>query len=207
MIVILDDTFVSRSKNSEVSFLKEDKYRSICQIIEIPTSKDFKRIVGDFKKIHLLCNHRSLKMFNDNMDVIDGKALIENLYLQAQEANVSRITFSRDMHSNIDAKTIDKDVFYANLKPFLDNYIFTKQIELKILFYGENYTEVEYLSAVDSMMDEISFSEILNFKKNPVVLKGISMVFRDKNPLEVIDDWINKGLMKKEIITLINKEL
>jgi hypothetical protein len=207
MVVILDDTFDARYKYSDVSFLEDEKYRNVCLILERPTKKDFKNIVSDFKNINLLCNHRSLRLFNDDNDVIDGKEAIQNLFLQTLSENVSRLEFGRDMHSNFKAKTLDKDVFYRNLQPFLNNFIATNQIELKILFYGKNYGEIEYLSAIDKMMDEINYTEIDYFKNNTLILEGIRLMFPNKEPSDIVDEWKNKGLSKKEIITQINNQL
>lgn len=207
MIIILDDTFNVRHKYSDITYLKDEKYKKICKIIEKPTLKDFRSIVSDFKNIDLLCNHRSLKLFNEKQDVINGSQAIQNLFIQAQSENVLRLEFGRDMHPNIKAKTLDKDVFYSNLKPFLDNYIETKHIELKILFYGESYAELEYLSVIDKMMDEINFSNSNDFKNNESILNGIRLVFIDKDPLEVIDEWMKKELSKKEIFTIINNQI
>jgi hypothetical protein len=111
------------------------------------------------------------------------------------------------MHSNFKAKTLDKDVFYSNLKSFLDNYMDTKKMELKILFYGENYAELEYLSAINRMMDEINFSNSIDFKNNELILTGIRLVFPDREPLDIVEEWMNKGLSKKEIITIINNQI
>jgi hypothetical protein len=207
MIVILDDTFSVMQKYSDVSFLTDEKYRNVCLIFDRPTKKNFRNLVVDFKSIHLLCNHRSLKLFNENQDIIDGKEAIQNFLLQAQSENVPRLEFGRDMHSNYKAKTLDKDVFYSNLKSFLDNYLGTKKMELKILFYGENYAELEYLSAIDRMMDEISFSNLIDFKNNELILLGIRLVFPDRDPLGILEEWTNKGLSKKEILTIINNQI
>lgn len=207
MIIILDDTFNARHKFSDVSFLEDKKYKDICEIYEKPTKKDFRNIVGSFEDIQLLCNHRSLKLFNDDLEAIDGKETIQNFFVQVQSKNVRRIEFGRDMHSNFKAKTLDKDIFYSNLNPFLDDYIATKQIELKILFYGENYAELEYLSAIDRMMDEVNFTAIETFKGNSLIMEGVKLVFSDRKPEDIVDEWINKKLSKKEIITLINNQL
>lgn len=207
MIVILDDTFKARHKYSDVSFLEDEKYSNLCIIFERPTKKDFRNIVVDFKNIHLLCNHRSLKLFNEDQDIIDGKQAIQNLFIQAQSENVPRLEFGRDMHSNFKAKTLDKDGFYSNLKSFLDNYMDTKKMELKILFYGENYAELEYLSAIDRMMDEINFSNSIDFKNNELIFTGIRLVFPDREPLDIVEEWMDKGLSKKEIITIINNQI
>ena len=98
MIVILDDTFKARHKNSDVRYLEGEKYRNVFMIFDRPTKKDFRNIVGNFKNIHLLCNHRSLKLFNDNQEIIDGKEAIQNMLLQAESENVIRLEFGRDMH-------------------------------------------------------------------------------------------------------------
>ncbi len=207
MILILDDTFDARFKYSDVSFLEDEKYRHVCLIIQRPTKKDFRKIVSDFKNINLLCNHRSLRLFNDENDVIDGKEAIQNLFLQTQSENVSRLEFGRDMHSNFKAKTLDKDVFYTNLQPFLNNFIATNQIELKILFYGKNYEEIEYFTAIDKMMDEINFTEIDYFKNNTLIVEGIRLMFPNKEPSDIVDEWKKKGLSKKEILRQINIQL
>lgn len=207
MIVILDDTFTSRYKYSDVSYLKEKRYQKVCKIIEWPTKKDFRNIIGELNNINLLCNHRSLKLFNDQKDIIDGKEAIQNFLLLVQSENIPRIEFGGDMISNFKAKTLSKDSFYSNLKHFLDNYILTKQVELKILFYGENYANLEYLSAVDKMMDEINFSDSIDFKNNELIIEGMKLVFSDRTPLDVADEWIKKGLSKKEIISIINNQL
>ena len=80
-------------------------------------------------------------------------------------------------------------------------------MELKILFYGENYAELEYLSAIDRMMDEINFSNSIDFKNNKLILTGIRLVFPDSEPLDIVVEWMNKGLSKKEIITTINNQI
>lgn len=207
MIVILDDTFTTRHKYSDISFLEDDKYKNLCIIFDRPTKKTFRSILVDFKKIHLLCNHRSLKLFNDDQDIIDGKEAIQNLFIQAHSENVPRLEFGRDMHSNFKAKTLDKDVFYSNLKSFLDYFMNTKTMELKILFYGENYVELEYLSAIDRMIDEINFSNSIDFQNNELILTGIRLVFPNREPLDIVEDWMKKGLSKKEIIAIINNKI
>ena len=80
-------------------------------------------------------------------------------------------------------------------------------MNLKILFYGENYSELEYLSTIDRMMDEINLSDATDFKNNELILEGIKLVFSDREPMDIIDEWMNKVLSKKEIITIINNQI
>ncbi len=207
MIIILDDTFNVRHQYSDIDFLKEDKYKSVCEVVESPTMKVFRHIIGNSSNIQLLCNHRSLKLFNDEQEVIDGKEAIQNLFIQLQSNNVLRLEFGRDMHSNFQAKTLDKDIFYSNLKSFLDNYIITKELQLKILFYGENYEQLEYLSTIDQMMDEINFTNPNEYATNEQILKGVQLLFSKYKSEDIINEWQTKGLTKKEITELINKQL
>ncbi len=207
MIIILDDTFNERHKYNDVSFLKIEKYKAACKIYEKPMMKDFKDFIAGVYEIDLLCNHKSLKLFNNNYQVIDGKEAIENLFLQLKDKSISRIEFSLDMQQNIMAKTLKKDVFYSNLKPFLENYIENRHIELKILFYGENYNDIERLSLIDRMMDEINVSEYNEFINNASILDGLKILFLDKKPEDIISDWSKNELSKKEIITLINSKI
>ncbi|HLO55537.1 MAG TPA: hypothetical protein VK169_14685 [Saprospiraceae bacterium] len=207
MIVVLDDTFEVRHKFSDVSYLEEEKYQSVAKIIEKPTKKDFRELIGNCHSIQLLCNHRSLKLFNDNLDIIDGKEAIINLFNQIQTNNLTRLEFGRDMHSNLKAKTLDKDIFYSNLKPFLDHLIDNGQIEIKILFYGIQYQELEFLSAVNQMMDEINFTALEEYKNNTMILHGLELLYPEKEPLEILNEWKKKELTKKEILSIINNKI
>lgn len=207
MILILDDTFSSRHKYNDVSYLNDEKYKRVCNIIETPTKKDFRNIINGIENIQLLCNHRSLKLFNDVKEVIDGKEAIQNLFTQVQSQHITRLEFGRDMHPNFKAKTLNKDIFYQNLKPFLDHYINKEQIELKILFYGRNYAEQEYLETIDKMIDEINFTEIEEFQNNKLIIEGVRLVFPTEISEETIHEWVKKGLRKTEIIALINNKL
>lgn len=207
MIVILDDTFGARHKFSDVRYLKDEKYSSKVKILENPTKKDFREFMAENHKMQLLCNHRSLRLFNDKLEVIDGKEAILNFFNYLQAENIQRIEFGRDMHSNLKAKTLDKDIFYNNLKAFLDNLIANGQVEIKILFYGPNYKELEFLSAINHMMDEINITDINEIQNNPFIIHGLELLFTEKLPLQIIHEWKEKTLNKKEILSIINNKI
>lgn len=207
MIIILDDTFDQRQKYHDVSYFSEEKYKDICTVHEYPTLLVFKNVIQELDNIQLICNHRSLRLFNREKNVIDGKEAIKNLFNQIDTKSILRLEFGRDMHSNFDAKTLDKDLFYTNLKPFLDNYLATKEIELKILFYGINYKELERMTQIDLFLNKINLVEIKDFKNNKAILDGVKLVFPNENPHNIIDNWIDRNLSKKQIRDLINTQI
>lgn len=207
MIIILDDTFDQRQKYHDVSYFSEEKYKDICTVHEYPTLLVFKNVIQELDNIQLICNHRSLRLFNREKNVIDGKEAIKNLFNQIDTKSILRLEFGRDMHSNFDAKTLDKDLFYTNLKPFLDNYLATKEIELKILFYGINYKELERMTQIDLFLNKINLVEIKDFKNNKVILNGVKLVFPNEDPNYIINNWIDRNLSKKQIRDLINTQI
>lgn len=207
MIILLDDTFDQRIKYNDVSYLSGEGYKDICTVYDYPTIPDFKSIVQDLDNVKLICNHRSLRLFNKDMNVIDGKEAIKNVFNQTDSKNITRLQFGRDMHTNFDAKTIDKDLFYTNLKPFLDNYLATKEIELKILFYGVNYKELERMTLINLLLNKINLAEIKDFKNDKAIVDGIELLFPNEDPTHMIDKWKEQGLNKKQIRDLINNQI
>lgn len=207
MIIILDDTFNIRHKYNDIEFLEDTRYKNICKIYEVPTNKDFRDILFNIKNIKLVASHRSLKLFNDKNEAIDGQKYIESFLLQVQSHNIPSLIFGRDMHSNLEAKTLNKDIFYHNLKSFLDFYLESNKIELRSLFYGKEYEELEYLKKVNSLMNQINISDISTYKENTTIIEGVRLLFSNQDPLAVIDEWITKGFVKKEILSLINNQL
>lgn len=207
MIIILDDTFDQRQKYHDVSYLSEERYKDICTVYEYPTMLAFKNIIQELDNIQLVCNHRSLRLFNREKNVIEGNEAIKNLFNQIDSKSILRLEFGRDMHSNFDAKTLDKDLFYINLKSFLDNYIATKEIELKILFYGINYQELERMTQIDLFLNKMNLVEIKDFRNNKAILDGVKLVFTNEEPNDIIANWINQGLSKKQIRDIINTQI
>lgn len=207
MIIVLDDTFEQRLNYNDVSYLSDEKYKDICTVYDYPTMPAFKNIIQDLDNIQLICNHRSLRLFNRDKNVIDGKEAIKNIFNKTDSKNIIRLEFGRDMHSNFDAKTLDKDLFYTNLKSFLDNYLATKEIELKILYYGINYKELERITHINLVLNKINFVEIDDFKKDKAILDGVKLVFPEEDPIIVIDKWKEQGLNKKQIKYLINNQI
>jgi hypothetical protein len=207
MILIFDDTFEIRYKFNDVSYLQLDIYKEKCTIYEKPTIEDFRRISSTPSLFKLLFTHRSLRLFDKDGNIVNGAEVIENFKKTMQSNNITKIDFGRDTVTNYTAKTLEKNFFYTNLKPFLDNYIENSVIELKILFYGENYLEIEKLTFIDKVISRIDEIDIEMFYKDTIILEGIQLIFSESSVSEVINDWIKKGLNKKEIRQIINNKI
>lgn len=207
MVIILDDTFNQRHIFNDVSYLYERKYRNICKVYDYPTLSEFKSISQNLKDVELICNHRSLRLFNEDKDVIDANEAIQNLFNLALSKSIPRLEFGRDMHLNFEVKTLDKDLFYDNLKLFLDNYLSSQKIELKTLYYGRNHTEIEKLSIIKSFLSKINIVDFENFKKEETIIEGILLIFPNEKPLDIINEWEKEKLSKRQIKDLINKKI
>jgi len=211
MIIIIDDTFDTRDNFNEVNYLAEEKYKQICKVYDKPTIKDFKEIIKYLQSdCKLFCNHRSLKLFTDNGSKImseDALKTKQSLFQEVASSKIPRIEFGRDMHTNYEAKTIDKNLFYSNLKHFLDFFITSNSIELKILYYGENFHEMEKLTLLDKVMDEIIQVDFSEYRSNQLIKTGLNTLFPNKTADEIIEIWRRKEFSKKEIIQFINENL
>ena len=146
MIYILDDT-VSQRK-SEIQYLQNTPYSKECTLIEEPTMKLIKEtVLQDFPKEgkHLLCIHKSLKFFNENHGVLSNSdKLKNNVVLKAKENGIFCIEFSGSIifPGNKEQLQINKNLFYQNLKPFLDKWI-EGELVVDILYDGARYKIAE----------------------------------------------------------------
>jgi hypothetical protein len=131
----------------------------------------------------------------------------ENFIRRIDLLKIERIEFGRDLHTNFSAKTIDKNLFYTNLKSFLDFYISNNVLDLKFLYYGENYEEIEMMTLIDKVIDEIRSIDVSEFRHNQLIHDGLKSLFSSENPIDIIENWNKKGFSKKEIIHILNENL
>jgi len=200
MILILDDTFLYRHKFNDVSYLDEERYKKVCFLLEKPTKKDFKILTSEKEKYKLLCFHRSLQLYNEKGEGFPSDTT-KNFYNQFNQ----KIVFGRDITTNYNARTIDKNLFYNNLKIFLDYYIENGKIEIEILFYGEKFETIKRMTLADKIIDLILISE--NADGNNDLISLLNLFFQRNDSKKIINDWVAKRLTKKEIIDQINKYL
>lgn len=206
MIYILDDS-VTEQRKKEIQYLQNTPYSEVCVFIEKPTKKINREILVTFSdnQNNLLCIHRSLKYFNDSGAELDESETIRNnLIEQIRQKNVACIVFGRDMSRNREKLFIDKDVFYRNLKLFLDTMIAGGDVELDILYDGAFYKIAERKRLLNEIVD------IINMEYPPYdnpLLSDLLFQYFGEDPKIVLELWANKGFSKKEIRQYINDNL
>ncbi len=138
MIIIVDDTFIDRYKFQNVDYLKESRYTDVCNILSLIKTTELAALVNMIPKCKLFCNHKTLQLYNREgkaLNVGENSKYRETLLNEVSKEKILRIEFSRGLETNFEVKKIDKDLFYSNLKSFLDYYIDNKKVEEKILFW------------------------------------------------------------------------
>jgi len=210
MILILDDTEKLRTR-FDIEFLYEKEYKQVSKLIDTnPYSREIMQLAQNLNSFKIVCHHRSLKILKEeeNNSSDENISRMKDSFIRfVDEKKIARIEFGRDMLTNFSARTIDKNLFYANLKSFIDFYILNNTLELRILYYGENYKELEKLTLIDKVIDEIRSTDVSEFKNNQLIHDGLKSLFPIENPIDIIEKWEKKELSKKEIIRIINENL
>jgi hypothetical protein len=210
MIIIVDDTFIDRHKYHDVSYLNETKYANICTVYTLVKTIDLASLVKQLSGCQLFCNHKTLQLFNAEskaLNIEDNSKNREALINKVIQLNLPRVEFSRGLETNYEAKKIDKDLFYSNLKSLLDYFIIYNTIEPKILFWGDSFKEKEKLLFIQRMMIEIRITSIENFKTNPVIKEVLNILYPQLTNEQVIDGWVTKQFNKNEIVREINNQI
>lgn len=205
MIYILDDT-VSQRRN-EMLYLQNAPYKEVCVLVEKPTMKLIKdKVLQDFSKEgnHLLCIHKSLMFFNEEGKKLDNSDnLRNNLIKQIKEKGIKCIVFSGDVNNNKGLCFVKKDVFYRNLRVFLDALI-VGNMEIDILYDGAMCKIAERKRLLNGIID------IINMECPPYdnpTLADLLLRYLGKDPNRVIELWTSKSWSKKEIRQFINDNL
>lgn len=206
MIFILDDSLTEQRKN-EIQYLKSAPYSEVCTLIERPTKKINRDILATFSDNQngLFCIHRSLKYFNDfGAELVESEDIRNNMIKQVKQEGITCMVFGRDMSRNREKLFIDKDVFYRNLKRFLDTMIAGGDVELDILYDGAFYKIAERKRLLNEIVD------IVNMENPPYdnpLLSDLLFRYFGEDPKIVLELWTNKGFSKKEIRQYINDNL
>lgn len=210
MIIIVDDTFIDRQKYHDVSYLKVAKYSNICTVYTKVKTINLSSLVKQLSDCQLFCNHKTLQLYNiegNALNIEDNSKNREALINKVTQMNIPRVEFSRGLETNYEAKKIDKDLFYSNLKSLLDYFIANNSIEPKVLFWGDSFKEKEILAFIQKMMNEIRITEMNNFKTNTVIMEGLNILYPQLTNEQVIDRWVSKQLNKNEIVREINNQI
>ena len=137
----------------------------------------------------------------------------------ANEFEIPLVLFSYGMTETIydfetdpfQIKAIRKDVFYDNLKPFLNHYKATGEIEFRILAYGNNFKAEIAIRKSDKLFLALNDEK---FNLNMLNLKDLEDYFELTNStidfnifLDFLEDNICTISDFKNIIKTINKSL
>ena len=145
-----------------------------------------------------------LKYFNDSgAELVESDTIRNSLIEQIRQKGVTCIVFGRDMSRNREKLFIDKDVFYRNLKLFLDTMI-EGNVEFDILYDGALYKIAERKRLLNEIVD------IINMECPPydnLLLSDLLFQYFGEDPKTVLESWTNKGFSKKEIRQYINDNL
>jgi hypothetical protein len=210
MIIIVDDTFVNRYKYHDVDYLKLEKYFNVCKVFDIVKTKDISEILKLLPECRVFCNHKTLQLYNNTekaLSVENNTEYRESLLNRVDVLSIPRIEFSRGLETNMVANKIDKDLFYTNLRCFLDFYIENRVAEVKVLFWGENFEERARMTAIQNMLIQIRMNEMSDYKSNPVIENGIKLLYPGEDYNFIIEKWLVVGLSKNDIIFEINKKI
>jgi hypothetical protein len=210
MVIIMDDTFVDRRKFHDIEYLNEKQYQKICKVFSIVKNTEISQILKLLPECSVFCNHKTLQLVNNAglpLNVEDNTKYRESLLNNIEQLSIQRIEFSRGLETNYETKKIDKDLFYTNLKPFLDYQMEKNILEPKILFWGNDFQEKERLTIIQNMLMQIRMVNIDEFQNSSAIKKGFSILYPEQDFKKTIERWIVSQLSKNEIIQEINKAI
>jgi hypothetical protein len=210
MVIIIDDTFIDRHKFHDIEYLKEERYQAICKVFSIVKTTEISQIIRLLPDCKIFCNHKTLQLYNNSglpLNIEDNTKYRESLLNNIGHSSIQRIEFSRGLETNYETKKIDKDLFYTNLKPFLDYHLENNIFESKIIFWGNNFQEKERLTIIQNMLLQIRMVNIQEFQHNSAIKIGLSVLYPKQDITKTIERWINSQLSKNEIIQEINKNI
>lgn len=210
MVIIIDDTFIDRHKYHDVEYLKEEQYQEICKVFSIIKTTEISHIIKLLPECRVFCNHKTLQLYNNAgspLNIEDNTKIRESLLNAVEKESIQRIEFSGGIETNYETKKINKDLFYTNLKSFLDYKLTRNVFEVKILFYGYNFEEKERLTKIQNMILAIRMNDSIEFKNNSDIQVGLSVLYPNQDNTITIERWIDSKLSKNEIIQEINKSI
>jgi hypothetical protein len=210
MILILDDTFIDRHKYTNVAFLEESSYKNICKVLSVVKPAQLEEMANEIPSCELFCNHKTLQLFDnagEPLSLESNTKRKEGLVNLSLANGIPRLEFSKGLDTDLSNLKIDKDLFYENLKDFLDHYITENAIEIKIFFYGKKYQEHERITAIQKALSEIRVIDIENYEKNAIIFNGISVLYGEKETFRILKEWQINQTSKNEIVNQINLKL
>jgi hypothetical protein len=210
MVIIADDTYIERQKFQETSFLSSTKYSQLCKVYVKIRTTDIEDIEHRLTDCKLFCNHKSLQLYDikgNALDLENNNKQRENILKKVALSNIQRIEFGRGIDTDFKVNKIDKQLFYSNLKAFLDYYSDTNLIEIRILYWGENYIAVERMSIIQEMLIQIRMNRLEEYHNNQALRDGLKIIYPHKTAEKIIEEWVQRQLSKNDIIKEINNQI
>ncbi|HOV84625.1 MAG TPA: hypothetical protein PLE52_07470 [Paludibacteraceae bacterium] len=207
MVIIVDDTFINRH---DIGYLEEEQYQKICKVFSIIKTTEISQIIKLLQGCSVFCNHKTLQLYNNAerpLNIEDNTKYCESLWNEVKKASIQRIEFSRGLETNYETNKINKDLFYNNLKSFLDFKIERNIYEVKILYWGNNFKEKERLTIIQNMLMQIRMVNISEFENNSAIKNGLSVLYPNQDIKKIIKRWIDSQFSNNDIIKEINNSI
>lgn len=210
MIVILDDTFIERHKFHDIEYLNTDKYIHVCTIVTRLKTTEINKLLKNHLQIEFFGYHKSLQLYNNEdipLKVEENTKFREVLLNNVSKENIDKVEFSRGLETIYDSNKIDKDLFYTNLKAFLDYFIEYNRIEPKVLFWGVNFQKLERIAAIQKALIQMRLTHLENFINNPSITKGLDLIYGENRSKVILSEWLKNNRSKNDIVKIINEKI
>jgi hypothetical protein len=170
MILLIDDNISNQQEQYGCSFIKEGVYETILTHltgIRTPERADFLERLPD--KTAAIFFHATSKDIDSSGELISATETISKIYHQVKEKQIRYVRFSWGHTSdeailnsgNIDS--MNKRIFYLNLKDFLDDFTENGEMDFKIVHKGIGYRKEALIEEAEMLINNISKLESLTF--------------------------------------------
>ena len=166
MIFLIDDNrYEQQQKLYHADYLFDNSFASILKVIYKVKIGEYKKLAKELEQADVILLHHTFADADEKGAYLDNSRRIRDFIIEdiAEEESIPFVLFSGSMSEttfdNEDEPTaitsMNKNVFYENLFPFLQHYKETKQIKLKILAYGNEYKIHDAIKLVESIIESL----------------------------------------------------
>jgi len=218
MIYLIDDNLSNQQEKYGCSFVKEGLYKNILEYyVGIKTHERSDFIEAKLKKAEAVFFHSTTKNLDADGNIVESTETIEKIRKFVIENEIPYVSFSWShtsclpIYQNNNIISMNKRIFYLNLKEFLDNYVKNNVIDLKILATGSNYKKELLIEQAEDIIKILESTHFLNiFLSNNDLKNKFSNFFTDSSSNINYKDFIEKYENKVtvfEIIKLVKEAL
>ena len=221
MIYLIDDNrFEQQQKVYHADYLFNDTFKSILTTIYKVKIDEHKKLANDIRNSSVILIHNTFADADENGVYLDSSRRIRDFIVAdiAEEEDIPYVLFSGGMsettfddedNPNI-ITSINKNLFYENLYPFLLHFKETSEIELKILAYGNEYKIYDAIKLLETIIAKLQQkNEQIVFQLTMIDLKEFHRFYalsKSKKSVAVfLDELINNPLTVGEFIQKLKK--